>query len=104
MNEIYTHAAQALSNMEVPGFDDFDEEEVFEAFAYTPLIMGYKEWFSEFQQLIKDMSNGQTKLIEQPFYTGIRGLNKTYLLTKGDVTKRVIIAQGIPPIEIHENK
>jgi hypothetical protein len=102
-HSIYEHAATALARMETPDFSAFDEDSVFDAFN-TILLRGYTEWLAYFQSLISTASNGQASLVEKPFYTGIRGLNSTFLLTNGNNHTNVIIATGIPPIILQKSE
>lgn len=100
-HDIYEHAASKLANMELPTFGEFDEDDTFDAFGYRVLIQQHQEWFPYFQSLIEDASNHQVKIVEHPFYTGIKGINRTYKLTNGTTERNVVIATGIPPVLFH---
>lgn len=99
---IYQHAVRALANLQVPDFSDFDEEDVFDAFNGILLPSRHRVWLEHILQLLSDTSKGQTTLIEKPSYTGIKGMNRTYILAKGETRKRLIIACGVPPMEIDD--
>lgn len=101
MNEIiYRIAAQALANLETPNFAGQDINELLEAFSYRVLLGN--ELFPYLQSTLAELSKGEVTLEEHPFFTGIRGINKTYRLCKGNETRYVIIATGKPFIQVKE--
>lgn len=99
---IYQHAVQALAKLQVPDFSDFDEEDVFDAFNGILLPSSHAAWLAHFQQLLHDASDGQTTMEEKPSYTGIRGMNRTYILARGEIRKRLIVMSGLPSMEIDD--
>lgn len=99
---IYQHAIKSLANLQVPDFGEFDEEDVFNAFNCILLESNHPAWFGYFQQLLHDASNGQVTLVEILSYTGIKGLNRTYILTRGGIRKRLVVMSGVPPMWIDD--
>lgn len=99
-NIIYQIAAQALANLTAPDFAGQDEDDLLDAFSYRVLLG--KDLLPCLQNLLA--SQGVITLEEYPFYTGIRGINKTYRLRKGDETRYIIIATGDPFIQIKQEK
>lgn len=97
--EIFKHAAQALSHFEIPNFDDFSDENVFDAFCEIQWWSSdFDEWASFMQEMVNEASNGQVKLINTSFYTGIRGANRQFILMEGDREQKVVMGPYIPPI------
>jgi hypothetical protein len=97
--EIFKHAAQALANFEIPDFDKFSEDDVFNAFSEVRWWSSdFDEWASFMQEEVNKASNGQTKLINTSFYTGIRGPNRQFILNNGDRERKVVAGPYMPPI------
>lgn len=99
--EIFKHAAQALANFEIPDFDNFSEDDVFNAFSEVRWWSSeFDEWASFMREEINKTSNGQVKLINTSFYTGIRGANRQFILMKGDKEQKIVMGPYIPPITL----
>lgn len=99
-NTIYQIAAQALANLTAPDFAGQDEDDLLEAFSYRVLLGN--DLLPCLQNLLA--SQGEITLEEHPFSTGIRGINKTYRLCKGDETRYVIVATGDPFIQVKQER
>jgi hypothetical protein len=97
MGPIYEHAAASLAKMEIPTFESYEDEYVWECFDYIGIPS--KQWIADLKEAIKDHSQGQTELIDAEYYTGIRGPHLTFILKCGERERRLVIAPGVPPIE-----
>lgn len=95
---IFKHAAQALANFEIPDFDNFSEDDVFDAFNEVKRGDEYDEWFSFMQEEISRISSNSACLIETSFYTGIKGINHQFILKKDNKEQKVIVSLSVPPI------
>lgn len=96
---IFKHAAQALANFEIPDFDDFSEDSVFTAFDEVRWWSSdFDEWSSFMQEEVNKASNGQVKLINTMFDTGIKGKNRQFILMDGNREQKVVMGPYIPPI------
>jgi hypothetical protein len=95
---ISRYAAQVLAYLKVPNFDDFSEDDVFEAFSEAMRTSEFDEWMLLMQQEISNASNGSVSFVKTSFYTGIKGINRQFVLKSDGRQQKVVVCSSVPPI------
>jgi hypothetical protein len=95
---IFKHAAQALARFEIPDFDNFSENEVCDAFSEAMSGYHFADWLLFMQQEISDISGNSVEFAKASFTTGIKGINRQFILKKGDREQKVVVGPYMPPI------
>lgn len=92
--------AQSLAQVQVPTFASEDEDTVFETFCrlFQLRPFDWKVCMLWLRERIYTLSQRKLILEEVDFYTGIRGMNKTFLLKGGDIEQKVVLGPYIPPV------
>lgn len=104
---IYESAFDCLAKMEIPDLKEFNRERVFEAFCFlasndpqTVRIQSQEnlDWMC---QQVHDKSRNKVEMKRTAFDTGIKGPNAQFILTNGNLEKKLVFSPSAEPFEFY---